>query len=207
MTQGIDQYTIRDDFSRFGDIEDCFVPMDREVPGKLRGFAFVTYRDAEAATDAVRDMHGRNYHGREITVNVAKPRGPDPKKEGGHLHQGGQGSYSGKYDAGGRLRPEYRGTEERSARYDRDDGRSDGERERDYGAMRTHTATLTMAQAAMATVTGGLSRRTTTDEGGIRQAGRPAPARRQAGRGSLALRADSVAGLARGKQERMHAHR
>jgi len=133
MTQGIDQYTIRDDFSRFGEIEDCFVPMDREVPGKVRGFAFVTYREPEGATDAVREMHGRNYHGREITVNVAKPRGPDPKKEGGFLHQGGQGTeYTGKYDAGGRLRPEFRGSDERAVRYDRDDGRNDGERERDY---------------------------------------------------------------------------
>ena len=75
----------------------------------VRGIAFVTYREREAAKAAVSEMHGRNYHGREITVNIAKPRGPDPKKDGTYFS--GASQYSGKYDAGGRMRPEYRGTD------------------------------------------------------------------------------------------------
>ena len=78
-------------------------------------------------------MHGKNYHGREITVNIAKPRGPDPKKEGVY-----QNTYSGRYDAGGRLRPEYRGSEwANDPRYDRDD-RPDADRERDF-RVRMHS--------------------------------------------------------------------
>ena len=105
---GIDADVIRYDFSRFGEVEDCFVPADRNEPGKIRGIAFVTYRDEATARLAIQEMHNRNYHGREITVNVAKPRGPDPKKDG-TFHANTE-KYGGKYDAGGRLRPEFRGT-------------------------------------------------------------------------------------------------
>ena len=149
---GVDEQMIRYDFSRFGEIEDCFVPADRNEPGKIRGIAFVTYRDAQTASMAIREMHERNYHGREITCNLARPRGPDPKKDGSyHTSQ----KYDGKYDAGGKIRQEYKGTsldpeaggasrfDPYDARYDRADpyGRSDAERERDYRRdLHTHGA-------------------------------------------------------------------
>lgn len=131
---GIDSEIIRYDFGKFGEIEDVFVPADRNEPGKIRGIAFVTYKDAAVANMCVREMHGRNYHGREITCNVAKPRGPDPKKDG-TFHNSDR--YSGKYDAGGRLRPEFRNSmadpNRDDSRYDRPDA-SDAEREREYRA-------------------------------------------------------------------------
>jgi len=133
----IDVETIRYDFGKIGEIEDCFVPADRNMPGRIRGIAFVTYREESTAREAIAQMHNRNYHGREISVNLAKPREPDPKKDGS-FHTADK--YQGKYDAGGKLRPEFRGTTEDpdyagpnyNPRYDRDDGRTDAERERDY---------------------------------------------------------------------------
>lgn len=70
---GIDQQQIREDFMQFGDIEDVYLPSDRNT-GKLRGFAFVTYREPGTAKGAAQAMHGRDYHGRTITVNLARPR-------------------------------------------------------------------------------------------------------------------------------------
>ena len=67
---GIDQQQIREDFMQFGDIEDVYLPSDRNT-GKLRGFAFVTYREPGTAKGAAQAMHGRDYHGRTITVNLA----------------------------------------------------------------------------------------------------------------------------------------
>ena len=137
-TTGIGEDVIRYDFSKFGELEDCFVPADHTTPGKIRGIAFVPYREQSIANIAIQEMNGRNYHGREISVNVAKPRGPDPKRDGTfHTDE----RYSGKYDAGGRLRPELRGTSEdpeftgrpRGPDDPRYDERSnDAERERDY---------------------------------------------------------------------------
>lgn len=124
-TTGIDSEVIRYDFERFGEIEDAFVPADRNEPGKIRGIAFVTYKERESAQRAIQEMHNRNYHGREITCNAAKPRGPDPKKDGTfHTDE----RYGGKYDAGGRLRPEFR--DHGDPRFDR--GANDQERVRDY---------------------------------------------------------------------------
>ena len=52
---GVDQHNIREDFGKFGEIEDVYMPMDRET-GKYRGFGFVTFaspRDAEEASQAM----------------------------------------------------------------------------------------------------------------------------------------------------------
>ena len=73
---GVDQSTLRDDFLPYGDIDDVFLPTDRAT-GQLRGFAFVTFKDGESAHKAAGAMHNRDYHGRVITVNIAKPREGD----------------------------------------------------------------------------------------------------------------------------------
>ena len=52
-----DQHSIREDFGRFGEIEDVFLPTDKET-GKLRGFGFVTFKDPRDALAAANDMHG-----------------------------------------------------------------------------------------------------------------------------------------------------
>ena len=52
---GVDQQTIREDFGRFGEIEDVYLPSDRET-GKLRGFGFVTFREPRAAEEASSSM-------------------------------------------------------------------------------------------------------------------------------------------------------
>ena len=54
---GVDQQGIREDFGRFGDIEDVYLPTDK-MTGKLRGFGFVTFKDGRAAQDASDAMHG-----------------------------------------------------------------------------------------------------------------------------------------------------
>ena len=54
---GVDQQGVREAFEKFGDIEDVYLPSDRNT-GKLRGFGFVTYRDPRDAEDAAKEMHG-----------------------------------------------------------------------------------------------------------------------------------------------------
>ena len=98
ITFGVDQNVIREDFMRFGEIEDVYLPTDRDT-GKLRGFAFITYRESRDAHEACGAMHGRDYHGRQITVNVAKPRGPREEGKGGGPPRGSYGDYA--RDAGG----------------------------------------------------------------------------------------------------------
>lgn len=54
---GIDQHNVREDFGRYGEIEDVYLPTDK-VTGKLRGFGFVTFRDPTAAQEVSQAMNG-----------------------------------------------------------------------------------------------------------------------------------------------------
>ena len=122
---GVDQNVVREDFMQFGDIEDVYLPIDRDN-GKLRGFAFVTYRYSKDAHAACGAMHGRDYHGRQITVNIAKPRGP---REDGKGSGPPAGSNSSQYSYS-RPRDYERGFDER--RHDEDSRQSGSNvRERD----------------------------------------------------------------------------
>jgi cold-inducible RNA-binding protein len=42
--------------------------------GKSRGFAFVEFSTAEEANAAVEMFHNKDFQGRSLTVNVARPR-------------------------------------------------------------------------------------------------------------------------------------
>ena len=124
---GVDQNVVREDFMQFGDIEDVYLPIDRDN-GKLRGFAFVTYRYSKDAHAACGAMHGRDYHGRQITVNIAKPRGP---REDGKGSGPPAGSNSSQYSYS-RPRDYERGFDERRRDEDsRQSGSNVRERDRD----------------------------------------------------------------------------
>ena len=49
--------SIREDFGKYGEIDDIYLPTDRET-GKPRGFGFVTFKDPRDARDASESMHG-----------------------------------------------------------------------------------------------------------------------------------------------------
>jgi len=67
---------LRQAFERFGAMDEVKVITDRET-GRSRGFGFVTFAEADAATSAVSEMDGTELDGRTIRVNEAhdKPRG------------------------------------------------------------------------------------------------------------------------------------
>ncbi len=75
-------------FGSFGEITEAKVITDRETQ-RSRGFGFVTYTDAQAATTAIQEMDGANLDGRAIKVNVAQER---ERRGGGG---GGGGGYGG----------------------------------------------------------------------------------------------------------------
>ncbi len=84
---------IRDALSAYGTVNTVDVIMDRDT-GRPRGFAFVEMSsDAEAAA-AVQGMDGQPLDGRNLKVNIAKPREP---RGGG----GGRGGYGGGGGGGG----------------------------------------------------------------------------------------------------------
>ena len=68
----INNDTLRDLFSQFGEITEAVVIMDRETQ-RSKGFGFVTFKNAEDAKKAL-DMNDKEVDGRTLVVNVARPR-------------------------------------------------------------------------------------------------------------------------------------
>ena len=80
-------------FSQYGAVESAQVVMDRAT-GRSKGFGFVNMVNDGEANAAMEALNGRDYGGRPLTVNEAKPR------EGGR--EGGGGGGRGPGGGGGR---------------------------------------------------------------------------------------------------------
>jgi RNA recognition motif-containing protein len=91
---------LRDAFASAGTVESASVIEDRDT-GRSRGFAFVEMATAEEAATAIEQFNGKDFGGRNLTVNEAKPR----EDRGGR----GRGGYGG---GGGRDRGGDRGERE-----------------------------------------------------------------------------------------------
>jgi cold-inducible RNA-binding protein len=70
---------LRSIFEQFGNVTETHVINDRET-GRSRGFAFVTMSNAEEGQAAIGTLHGKQFGGRAITVNEARPREDRPKQ-------------------------------------------------------------------------------------------------------------------------------
>jgi RNA recognition motif-containing protein len=64
---------LKDLFSRFGKVHSAAVIMDRET-GRSRGFGFVEMATSEEAGQAVTQLNGRELDGRQLKVEISKPR-------------------------------------------------------------------------------------------------------------------------------------
>ncbi|HYP53803.1 MAG TPA: RNA-binding protein [Pyrinomonadaceae bacterium] len=74
-------------FSQAGTVESANVVEDRET-GRSRGFGFVEMATKEDGEAAIQQFNGKEFNGRALTVNEARPR------EGGG-GGGGRGGYGG----------------------------------------------------------------------------------------------------------------
>jgi len=60
-------------FTQAGVVTSINVMFDK-VTGKSRGFAFIEYSSADEANKAVEQFHNKDFQGRALTVNIARPR-------------------------------------------------------------------------------------------------------------------------------------
>jgi cold-inducible RNA-binding protein len=67
-------------FAAAGQVSTVNIVRDRAT-GQARGFAFVEMNDAEAAQRATSELDQREFGGRRLTVNEAKPMAP--RSDGG----------------------------------------------------------------------------------------------------------------------------
>jgi RNA recognition motif-containing protein len=72
--------------------------MTDRMSGRPRGFGFVTMSTPEEAQKAIEAMHGKMLDGRNLTVNLARPREERPASQGPRRgsrreHRGSFGRY------------------------------------------------------------------------------------------------------------------
>src|SRR5918993_2482058 len=84
---------LRDLFSQAGNVETASVVEDRDT-GRSRGFGFVEMASREEGEAAIAQFNGKEFGGRNLTVNEARPR----EDRGGG---GGRGGFGGGGNRGG----------------------------------------------------------------------------------------------------------
>jgi len=103
---------LQDLFGQAGTVESASVVEDRET-GRSRGFGFVEMATKEEGESAIQQFNGKDFNGRNLTVNEARPRedrggggggrggGFGGNRGGGGGSGGGRGGYGGNRGGGG----------------------------------------------------------------------------------------------------------
>jgi len=80
--------SLKELFVVYGEVVEAVVITDR-MSGRSKGFGFVTFADETVAEKAAAEMNGKDVEGRQIVVNVARPR--EERPAGGF--RGGRGGF------------------------------------------------------------------------------------------------------------------
>ncbi len=75
-------------FAQHGEVSSANVITDRET-GRSRGFGFVEMPSDEEGRQAIEALNGTEFEGKQITVNVARPK--EDRPAGGGYNRGGGG--------------------------------------------------------------------------------------------------------------------
>ena len=65
--------SLKELFTHSGEVTEAKVIMDK-FSGRSKGFGFVTMADEAQAQKAISDMDSKDIEGRQVHVNVARPR-------------------------------------------------------------------------------------------------------------------------------------
>jgi len=81
---------LQDYFEQAGAVTSVNLMIDK-MSGRSRGFAFVEFSSPEEAQKAIEQFHDKEFQGRKITVNIARPREDRPPRSdrfagGGERH-------------------------------------------------------------------------------------------------------------------------
>ena len=100
----VSEEDLKEAFEQFGEITEVRLIMDK-FSGKSKGFGFIEMPSKEEAEKAIEEMNGKEFQGRAMNVNEAKPktdRGGRGGRGGGG--GGGRGGFGGGGGRGGGRR-------------------------------------------------------------------------------------------------------
>lgn len=89
LSYEVNEADLKEIFSEYGSIKRVQLPIDRET-GRVRGFAFVEMSSSAQEQAAIEALDGAEWMGRNLKVNLARP-----KEERSGYSGGGRGGYGG----------------------------------------------------------------------------------------------------------------
>ncbi len=98
LSFNMDDQTLSDLFSQFGQVESSKIITDRDS-GRSKGFAFVEMASDSDASTAIQKLNGTEQLGRAMNVSEAKPMAPRDNSRGGgrSFDRGGSGGGRSRY--------------------------------------------------------------------------------------------------------------
>jgi cold-inducible RNA-binding protein len=97
LTYNVNESDLEALFAPFGAVQSAQLIVDRDT-NRSKGFGFVEMDTDAQAQAAIEGLNGREYDGRNLTVNEAKPR---EARAGGGSGGGRSGGYGGGRNGGG----------------------------------------------------------------------------------------------------------
>jgi RNA recognition motif-containing protein len=87
----VSEMDLQDAFEAFGTVASVNLIKDK-LTGQSKGFAFVEMASTSEAQAAITGLHGKEFNGRTLNVNEARPRADNRRPGGqGNRGQGGGG--------------------------------------------------------------------------------------------------------------------
>lgn len=77
-------------FTEYGEVDSAKIITDKFTQ-RSRGFGFVEMKDDDAARRAINELNGKDFMGKNLVVNEARPR--EDRGSGGGNRGGGGGGY------------------------------------------------------------------------------------------------------------------
>jgi cold-inducible RNA-binding protein len=92
LPSDITEEDLRNMLAPHGPVNEIAVVMDK-MTGRPRGFAFATMNTPEGVTGAIQALNGKDWKGRPLTVNEARPREEGARGGGGYRGGGDRPRY------------------------------------------------------------------------------------------------------------------
>ena len=88
LSYGTTERELEELFTAQGTVTSVMIIKDR-FSGQSKGFAFVEMENLKEGQAAIQNLNGKDFGGRTLTVNQARPQ--DSRPSGGRPQQGGKG--------------------------------------------------------------------------------------------------------------------
>ena len=83
-------------FSTYGEVKSAKIIMDHYT-GQPKGFGFVEMQESSSSTQAIQELHEKDFMGRNLVVNEARPRNNTSSHRTGSAPQRDNGGYTRRF--------------------------------------------------------------------------------------------------------------